>query len=398
MKKIAVIGRGTASALALLSIVNRFKDIGKIQIDCIHDPKIDVLTVGEATSSILFNLLQQVLKFDVLKDAIHVDMTVRWGLKIFWEDGLGKDFTASYDSPACHVNAEKISEYIIKELSKKYSHMFKEYHDKVLDIKQENKKVTVTGENSTYEYDYIIDCRGTPPKEELQSSLYSVPELCTVDSVILYPDYKEYNENYTSAYYHKNGWMFGIPLQHRKAFGYLYNKDITSKEEAYLHFKKVNPDIDLDKTRSITWNSYYRNKVMDDRILYLGNKLYFFEPAGGISLHYYANVIDIFLEFLTNEFLSDYDIPEYMNLYHKIQIEKIQDIIALTYVGDNNMSTNFWKHTSVKAKNRLKNSIRFKEWAEGTLEYNYYIDYWSFPGKLMKHFIEGFDINLKELI
>jgi len=397
MKKIGIIGRGTASSIALLSIINRFKN-SNIQIDCIHDPEINVLAVGEATSSILFTLLQNVLNFDVLKDAIHVDMTVRWGLKIFWEDNLGKDFTASYDSPACHVNAEKISEYIVKELSKKYSSIFKEYHDKVLNIKQENKKVIVIGEKLSYEYDYLIDCRGTPPKEELQSNLYSIPELYTVNSAIIYPDYKEYNENYTSAYYHKNGWMFGIPLQHRKAFGYLYNNDITSKEEATKHFKKINPEIELDKTRSISWDSYYRKEVMNNRIIYLGNKLYFFEPAGGVSLHYYANIIEIFLEFLTNEFLSEYDIPEYMNLYHKIQIEKIQDVIALNYVGNNNMDSNFWKHTSEKAKIRLKKSIRFKEWAENTLEYNYYIDYWSLPAKLMKQFIEGFNIDLKELI
>ena len=398
MIKIGFIGRGTASAIAILSSIKHFRNTKNVYIECIHDPDINVLTVGEATSTKLFNLLQEVFGFSILDDSEKVDMTVRWGMKTFWEDNLGNDFSISYDTPACHVNAEKISGYIIKELSEKYSYMFKEHHDKVLQIKQDNKKVFIKGKNSNYEYDYIIDCTGTPSNEELNSEKYTVPELETVNSVIIYPHFKEYSEEYTSVYFHKNGWMFGIPLQHRKAFGYLYNKNITSDEEAISHFLKLKPDINIDKIRSIKWNSYYKKEVMDNRIIYLGNKLYFFEPAGALPLHYYSNIMELFLQILTNNFISSYDIPEYMNLYHKIQIEKLQDLIALNYAGNNNMDSNFWKHISEKAKFRLRKSKRFKEWAEETIENNYYSDYWSHPADLMKQYIEGLNIDLQELI
>jgi hypothetical protein len=46
-------------------------------------------------------------------------------------------------------------------------------------------------------YDYIIDCRGTPTDDILNNGSYSFPDFETVNSVLIYPDFKKYNEIYT---------------------------------------------------------------------------------------------------------------------------------------------------------------------------------------------------------
>ena len=89
--------------------------------------------------------------------------------------------------------------------------------------------------------------------------------------------------------------MFGVPLSFRKAFGYLYHDALTSDEEAIADFSKIK-NIDANTCRKIKWQQYYKNNAMEGRILYMGNRLYFFEPHQAIPLHYYV--------FLTSKFLN----------------------------------------------------------------------------------------------
>lgn len=425
MIKIGYIGNGTASTVSLLANIHnflptKFKDadgVDDIFFECIHDPNTPIFTVGESISG-LFPMLLKTLGYDINNNTDfskygelfnEIDMTIRYGNKGSWEDNLGKEFTIDYrnnielkkgSAPAAHVNAEKVSKYLLKKIKELYGHVFKEHHDKVISITQKNNKVFVTGKDKVYEYDYVFDCRGTPSKEELDSDAYKKPEIETVNSAIIFPDFKEYNESYTTNIFHRNGWLFGIPLRHRKAFGYLYNRNITTKDEAIKHFPQIVPHVDVDtsKLRSIEWNCYYKKQLMDNRIISLGNRLFFFEPAMGLPLHYYINVTTQFGTYINNHFFSRQDIPNYMNLYHNIQIEKIQDLVALNYVGRNEMTSEFWKQTSEKARTRLKNSSRFQEWLSFTQNQLLSTRYYCMDWDIMAQYIYGYNIDLKSLI
>jgi len=401
MIKIGYIGGGNASAISMLSVLHQFilaKNLDNLVIECIHDPKIPVTTIGEGASVYVLYLLENVLNFSFENDGAEIDMTLRDGTNHTWEENLGKDFQVIYPRKACHMNADKTSGYIIKELTKKYSRNFKEHHDKIVEIKQTTKKVMLFGERSNYEYDYVIDCSGTPSSVELNSGLYNFVNFETVNSALIHPEFISYENTNTTVMFHKNGWMFGIPLRHRKAFGYLYNRHITSKEEAIAHFQTLKPEIDSKNLRFLDWTSYYRKEIIDNRILYLGNKLYFFEPAMGLPLHYYVNASSVFSDYLLNDDFSKVDIPDYMNKYHAIQMEKIQDIISLNYISKNDMTSKFWKEISVKSRDRLKKSIRFREWAEEVLDKDYYVKYWTLGSPVMAQYITGFGIDLKEFV
>ena len=401
--KICVIGSGSASAAFILQALCFCKKGAPFIIDCIHNPNISILTVGESCSYIITqNIRASLISGANINSVIdEFDGITRLGTSQTWEDDLGSKFITNYmpnENKAMHINSEKFSKFVLKKANEIYKGIFTERHKNVLDIQQNEKCAIVVCEDENLEYDYVVDCRGTPTKEEFENDDYAYPDFETVNSVMIYPEFKSYKEYYTGAKFHKNGWMFGIPLRHRKAFGYLYNNQITSKDEALNHFKLLKPELEEEKLRYFNWKQYYRKKAMDGRILYMGNKLYFFEPIMGLPLHYYTLVSQGFLNHLYDYFKSNHDIENFINLLHAVDISKIQDVVAFNYVGENNMKSKFWLETKQNGIKRLRNSLRFKEWADCVIENDFIKPYFPHNWEIIVQYLKGYDINLKKVM
>jgi hypothetical protein len=393
--KIGIIGAGTASAVALLKIFETIHDkkLQNIEISCIYDPNVPITHVGESTSPALSFLLYRVLNFCVPEDINKFDGTLRWGTRYYWDDANRNTFFINHGNPGLHVNSEKFSLYIIEKLSQVYN--LKKIHDNITIVNQSVSSVTVVGTNNTYIFDYLIDCRGTPTKEELASDDYSISDFLSVNSVILYPDFQNYHEDFTSAYVHNNGWMFGVPLQHRKAFGYLYNNNITTQEEAIHDFEKIK-NIDASKLRKFSWTPYYKNKAVEGRILYLGNKLYFFEPAQALPLHYYIVLTNNFFTTIISEKYAN--VENYINNKHIIQINLIQELIAVNYVGENNINSKFWEYAKQYSFLKLKDSFNFTNWCKRAVLTNTISEYWKHDEQIMNQYVNGFKIDLTKFL
>lgn len=400
--KLGILGYGTSSALSLTTILALAKsrdNINNFTIDCIHDPLIPTIAVGESLSPMMIKFVNEVIDENIFDLKSEFDGTYRYGGVNEWENGLGTPFTVKYIKAGLHVNSEKFSKFLFNKIRKKYIKTFKVYHGHVTDVDNGPTGVTVHTDRGSYNYDYIIDCRGTPTDDILNNGSYSFPDFETVNSVLIYPDFKKYDEIYTQSIFHENGWMFGVPLQHRKAFGYLFNNNITVMEDAKIHFKKLIPQIEVEKLRLLKWRHYYRNKAMDGRIFYMGNMLYFFEPAQGLPLHYYGFISTVFLKLLL-EYQDDYSsICDKINTVHTKSVKyDIQDLISINYAGENRMSSPFWDTMSVQATNRLKNSDNFKKFAREKIYNDVYTQFWCHDGKLMKQYIEGYNIDLNKFV
>ena len=395
---IGIIGNGTAAIISALALIRGSLFSKKnTKIYCIHNPAIPSLTVGESISPTLLEDMRSCLNSNI--DLSELDSTPRFGGDHFWEDQKGNNFRLHYPTGGMHANSEKLSKYLTEKFLQHFPNMFFEYHENIINTVGSEKGVDIFCESgNNYKFDYVIDCSGFPSDIELDSDLYELLDFETVNTVLIYPHFKKYEEIYTEALFHDNGWMFGVPLQHRKAFGYMYNNKITKKEDAIDHFKKLKPVIEEDKLRFITWRQYFRKKIMENNIVFNGNKLYFFEPAQGLPLHYYYNVMIVFSSLFFDGFFSRIDIPHYMNKFHEIQIQKIQDLIALNYVGTNKMTSDFWNQTSNEAKIRLKKSTRFSEYAINCIRQNEIERYWYHDSTLMDQYIKGFNINLHDFV
>jgi hypothetical protein len=316
-------------------------------------------------------------------DLKELDGTVRWFSRYYWKDASGKDFDVPYKTHGLHINSKKFSQWVIKKLQERNSN-YSVIEDHITEIKQTSRNVFVKG-NNTYTFDFIIDCRGTP---ELTDE-YAVPEFVGVNSAILFPDFKNYDEEFTSAYFHKNGWMFGVPLSTRKTFGYLYNSSITTDDEAKLDFSQK---YNIENYRFIKWKQYYRKKAIDNRVLYMGNKLYLFEPHQAIPLHYYITLTGELLDSI-RECDNIRQINTRVNNYHTKNIEEIQDLIALNYQGTCKSPSPFWDYAMKSSESRLKKSNKFLKWVD-TTSTTQWDGYWEHSYHLMKEYCEGFNIDL----
>jgi hypothetical protein len=395
--KVAVLGAGTASAITLLNffkaINGRYKD-KDIQIDCIYDPNIPTVAVGEGVTLILLNNLQKVLNFSIIDgDILEIDGTIRWGAKYFWKDAINKDFTIDYEYPGMHFNSEKLSYWVLDKLNEKFDN-FKIIKQNILKVEQRSQCVFVHTTLGKESYDYVIDCTGSPSLQELDSGDYGFPEFTSVNSVILYPEFKKFDEPYTSVYCHPHGWMFGIPLTHRKSYGYLYNNNFLSEEDAIDNFSKLK-GIDASKLRRFSWRPYYRKKAMENRVLYMGNKLYFFEPHHQLPVLHYHFFSYTFIDELF-KFNNVQEFNESMNRWNIDMLLGYQVIIAINYVSDNNYDTPFWNYAKKESFNFLSKSTIFKKFVNEVLTNG-----WNPAAKLSIHdahiirnYIEGYNIDL----
>lgn len=393
--KIGVLGAGTAGIIAIAEMLYRRRDmaVDTLQITCIHDPSIPTIEVGESLSSPNFTTLDAVLQLRGTERLHLLDGTPRYYTKLHF-DNEHDNFSVNYLSMGVHINSQTLSTTAMQILVENYPE-FSEVHDSVKDVLQTEDYVTVVGSHASYVFDYVIDCRGFPTKEELTSSRYETDNIFTsVNSVILFPDFSKYDEPYSSMYFHKHGWMFGVPLAHRKAYGYLYNNKITTEEEAIQHFSELK-GIDASPLRKFSWTPYYKKEIMEGRVLYLGNQLYLFEPAGALPLYYYLTVMD---SFVRNAHVPAPALAASLNAYHATSMGVIKNLVAMHYCGDvHTYDSGFWAHTKTSAIKWLAKSATWRAWAKDVAELNGgMLQYYFHPACIMREYVQGFKIDVAD--
>jgi len=392
---IGILGAGTASAICIMTMLNMVKmgqtTIDKLSITCIHDPNKPTAQVGESTSGAIYSIMRNALDLAFKEDLDLFDGTLRYYTQYNWGQASGNDFPVHYDSPGIHLNSEKWSSYVFEKLKAKYKH-FTEIHDAILSTQQLENSASAHSKDNSYTFDFLIDCRGTPTPTELDSDKYVVECFETVNSVILFPDFKNYQEAFTSSYVHENGWMFGVPLQHRKAFGYLYNNKSTLYEEAVEHFSKLK-NIDASTLRNFSWKPYHKKTAMDDRVLYMGNRLYLYEPQQAIPLHYYVLLTTTFIKGI-NAGVSIEQLNCGINEFNNIMLENIRNLLAFSYCGKNNIDSKFWNELRSRSLHLLQTSDNWQSWLDNVDKKSTMLGYAPTDASMMKTYLKGFSVDL----
>ena len=389
MTNICVIGAGTAGVISMLALINKLQGTD-YHVTCIYDPDIPTIQVGESTSTAVLELLKKTLDFRVLRDLEPIDGTVKYGVK--YQNWSDEDFFVHHADPAIHLNSAKFSYWALNKIKQMYPKNYTEIHTTVDTLDDINGRAVV---NNQHVFDIVIDCRGFPKAEDFVAGKYSNPIFTSVNSVIIFPEFKKYDEMYSTSYATKHGWMFGIPLTHRKAWGYLYNNELTTQQEAIEDFKQIRnlSDDDIQTTRQFSWTSFYKKEAMHGPVLYSGNKLIFFEPGQGLALHYYLVLAD-YLGYLILNTVSLDDINKRINEFHLGNTSDFQDLIAMNYNGVPKYQSKFWDHCKIKSTERLKSpSSAFKQWARNP---DHYRQFNVHSNEIMHYLINGFKVNIQE--
>ena len=316
-KKIAIIGRGNAGCLSALHFSQYNKlNSNTYEVEMYFDPNIPAVPTGQGSTLEFPDLLFKCFstnwykKFPVtLKTGI---MYENWGIKnkqFFHEFPFGRY--------SIHCTPKSFQDYVCSNLSLN----FKEIKEHVINYDE-------------IDADYIIDCRGTP--KNLDGYLNLINPLNS--ALLAELPYKENDVNWTRCIATPNGWTFYIPLPDTTSVGYIYNKQITSKEEAETDF--INRFNISKINHAIEFNQYVaKHPILDKRIFLNGNKLFFLEPLEATAMGTYINVNRFYHDVINNVMNAE----EAEKKVHQ-EITKVQNFILFHYLKGSKFSSKFWNY------------------------------------------------------
>ena len=334
MKKVAIVGAGNAACISALSLYLQKKILEQEieEIEIYHDPSVPIARVGQGTIPSLTLTISQVLGVDYFNNKIKA--TVKNG--ILYEN-WGKNTPQHFHpflmhAPAIHYSPNLLSKAVLE------SGLFK-----VTDA-------NITDPESQIDADMIFDCRGWD-KENKDSYRKLINPL---NSVILW-DKKGRDPDilWTKCVATPNGWTFVIPNVDSVSYGYLYNKDITSKEDAEKNFIDM---FDAEPDGYLRFENYIaKNMFVGDRTVLNGNRLAFIEPLEATSTSFYQTVCGASWYGFVN------DDKEYYNDIIQSEIEKIQNFIMWHYSKGSIYDTPFWNYAQNLSKGTFDRDEEFMD-------------------------------------
>jgi tryptophan halogenase len=332
--KLAIIGLGSAGIQSIchfLSYLNKDSEVWSI-----YDPNIKILGIGESTNPSFTTMLELGTDFDIMRDLNELDATYKLGTYyINWrkQEFLNPLLSGSL---AIHFNNFKLKDYAIPRLKDKWREKFKVLEGKVDFINNNINNVEIYINNKVYSFDFLIDCRGFPESY----NDYHVFDDAPVNSALVHNIYGVSKSwNYTVHKATKDGWMFEVPLSSRHSYGYLYNKNITSVEQARINFSKE-IGVELTDLENIEYNfkSYYTKNLIENRIIKNGNRSVFFEPMFANSLWLYDQVNRIAWDYINQKVDQD------LGNYHFVDCcVMVHDMIHFHYHGGSIFNSDFWQ-------------------------------------------------------
>ena len=318
------------------------------------------------------------------------------GLHFCTEDGLlieeNKDTLSIDNGPAAyHFDAHKVGKYFKKVCGDKVLNIDAEIQDVKID---ELGNITSLTLNTGTEVigDFFVDATGF--KRILMNKLHgqwkSYKQHLPVDRAMPFlTKYKpsEIIKPVTTARALNNGWLWQIPLLHRKGCGYVYSSEYTSDSAAQSELEKLLGE-KIDPIRVIDFESGRQEELWIKNCMSVGLAAAFAEPLEATSIHTTIVQLENFAEYCLSETIEDTCNPALAKLYNSqmaFMYDLLKDFLVLHYQG-HRTDTDFWKYISAGntltdftkemleiAKIRMLNSAMFPQIA-GTAGWSL----WSF--------------------
>jgi hypothetical protein len=347
---IAVIGIGTAGLTSLAHCLAYLPD--NWTVISISDPGTAILGIGESSGLAIPQVLYKGTKFNIFDDGHHLDATIKRGMKyVDWRD---EDFFMNIVPPSygIHFNNFKLKDFCFTRFEKIWGKKFSTIYTKVDELINQTDSVAVVCKDEIYEFNYVIDCRGYPE----DYSNYHLSEVIPVNHALINVVKEPGDWNYTYSVAHRNGWMFGVPTTTRQGWGYLYNDQLTERDDAIEdiseRFKISKENLEL---REFKWKNYYAKTYLDGRILKNGNRAMFLEPIEAVAGHFYDQIVRYFFDYLGGVHSAD---TVNTRLYELAG--DIESWICFIYHGGSIYDTKFWNTTKEKCTNHIIQNSRFQ--------------------------------------
>ena len=337
MKKLAVIGKGTAGVLSAAHFF-RWTDF---EIDWYFDSSIKPQAVGEGTTLTFPKDIYEYFNFNIL-DLESIQGTLKGGItKKNWGK-YGHQFMHTF--PPCnhgyHFNAVMLQEFIFNKLKN-------EKRINIIDAKIKHDNIDA---------DYIIDCSGKP--ENYDNFHYS-PYIPVNSAYVTQCYWNGAKFQHTLAIAKSHGWIFGIPLLNRCSIGYMYNSNISSLDEIKDDVKSIFDDYELipsDHTNHLNFKNYYRKQNFTERVCYNGNASFFLEPLEATSITVMTTIARWFYDIIHNRISSDLINEQYLYF-----LSDIEGMIMMHYASGSVYDSKFWKFAKERGEKKFNEFKEFRK-------------------------------------
>ena len=292
LRRIAVIGRGTAGALAAASVTRLRPDIDH-ELHHIYDSRVPVIGVGEGSWPSLVDQLQELTLLPHETVQQRLKGTRKYGVEFEGWGQRDRNFT-HYFRPQQVAYGYHLSADLVGELLQE-STQARHIDAKVLDITRVDDGAQVAFEGRGPErYDLVFDARGFPrecdPDQHIDLSF--VPTNTAV--IRRCPAIIQAKRNgptvqptYTRAVARPHGWVFVIPLTAHTSYGYVFNRDLSSLDEVQSDFDELleaDGVPEFEQRAVIPFPNFVHRQVYDGAVARIGNAAGFMEPLEATAI------------------------------------------------------------------------------------------------------------------
>lgn len=333
-KKLAIVGAGNAGCIAAI----QYYLIGTNVFDTIeiyHDPSYPMEKVGQGSILSISMLLNNFFYLDFVENNL-IQSTRKEG--IMYENWGKKKEKIFHPFPQCATAVHYVPSLLSKAVLE--CGRFNVVEKNVVDPEKE------------IDADFIIDCRG---RHNRSSDLYD-SLVNPLNSVILartegaQPDLL-----HTRTVATPNGWTFVIPNTDSVAYGYLFNDQITSREDAYENFKEL---FDVEPKECLKFENYLaKNCFQGERTILNGNRLSFLEPLEATSTGFYLQTA----MYSFGHMVGDLN-KKTCNQLIRDEMFRLQNFVLWHYQFGSAYDTPFWKYAKslpFTPDEELKNIINY---------------------------------------
>tara|TARA_B100000519_G_scaffold106109_1_gene91953 strand:- start:32 stop:1078 length:1047 start_codon:yes stop_codon:yes gene_type:complete len=250
------------------------------------------------------------------------------------------DRTQIGEGYAVHIDCIKLIKYIKEKISDRITYVnssVKDISGNILDL-----------ENGDQIYaDLFIDCTGFKSILKRKRDRVNLSDRLYVDTAVAGPiEYEDKHNEFrpyttTTAVY--DGWIWNTPLQSRIGTGLVFNRNITSIDQAKEYFcsfwdQRTTPD----KLKVIDWTPYYDTNQWDGNVVSIGLSAGFIEPLESTGLGLIIEGIKTLSKLLNDGFCNQYDI-NYYNNHMTLAYEQCVDYVNCHY-SKSNIKSPFWDY------------------------------------------------------
>ncbi len=292
LRKVAVVGRGTAGSLAAASVSRMHPDSG-LELHHIYDSRIPVIGVGEGSWPSLVQELQQLTNVSHQVVQQHLMGTRKYGVAFEGWGRRDRDFT-HYFTPQQVSYGYHLSADLMADLLHECSHA-RHIDAKVNEINRVEGGAEVRFEGRESErYDLVFDARGFP--RELQPEQHIDISFIPTNTAVIrrcpaiirkVKDGPVTEHTYTRAVARPHGWIFVIPLTIHTSYGYIFNKNVSNIDEVEADFDKffeTDGVSEFEPRAVIPFPNFVHRQIYDGAVARIGNAAAFMEPLEATAI------------------------------------------------------------------------------------------------------------------